>query len=847
MDRSFDTIAVWKRRFQLSASLLILAAAPALATDADDDTDETIEEVIVTGSPIRDSQAAALAAKRNAKNVVDIIAADTIGRFPDQNLADSLGRLPGLAISRDQGQARYINFRGAPQRYTTIGFDGIEVPGAENGRIPRFDSFPATITSAVEANKAITPNLTGEAVAGFINIKTFDPFSREGLSVSLEAGIGEQNLGGGDVTKYNGRLSWSDDRFGAVVFYSNNSREQVTDNREYDITREAGVLTVNELDYRSYLIKRQDEAFGGRLEYRGEDSLQRVFLTSIHSEFVDLEQRNQYVFINLDPQPGATGTAPFGTRRLLEYGKYDNSTFTNTLGADFNTGDWQIEARVNYTETTNNTFLPIPYGFGLPFIGGPVDVIGSYDLTNVDEPILNLTSAFTGEAITAGEISMPVNFGLIVYSELDIDNTKFKVDMSRDMTLFGKDTSLSMGVSYDKREATGLTLLVDFGAPISGVDFASYDTGTPWYSDFNNSIGATYFDNIGLYEAWEAAAGPLVPTEAPADQEISIKEDMMAGYLMADTEFDGGNIVYGVRVEHTDYTSSGPSIGVDYSDKYTNILPSVHLNYTVMDNLIYRGSFSTGISRPTYSEMRASATVSPADKAVVGGNPTLKPETTMGGDISLEYYFAPSSILSAGIFYRNIQNVIYAATTKVDGGIYLDSAAGETWTLTGYENGSDGFFQGLELNFIGQATDLLPGPLDGFGVSANMTILSSQFSKRDGTRLPLPGTSDLIYNVSVFYEKYGLSARLNYQYRDDWLDTTEDESLAEYWAEQKRLDLSVRYTLPEAWTGNMKATVFFNANNLTNEVDVRYTGFRSTPNQIEGYGRRFLAGLRLDL
>ena len=67
----------------------------------------------VTGTPIRDSQAAAIEAKRNANNVVDILAADTIGRFPDQNLADSLGRVPGLAIERDQGQARYINFRGA--------------------------------------------------------------------------------------------------------------------------------------------------------------------------------------------------------------------------------------------------------------------------------------------------------------------------------------------------------------------------------------------------------------------------------------------------------------------------------------------------------------------------------------------------------------------------------------------------------------------------------------------------------------------------------------------------------------------------------------------------------------
>ena len=129
-----------------------------------------IEEITVMASPIRDSLASALTTKREARNVLDVIAADTIGRFPDQNLADSLGRLPGLAIERDQGQARFINMRGAPFRYSSIAFDGISVLGAENGRTPRFDAFPSVITQSVEANKAITPDLPGESIAGFINI-----------------------------------------------------------------------------------------------------------------------------------------------------------------------------------------------------------------------------------------------------------------------------------------------------------------------------------------------------------------------------------------------------------------------------------------------------------------------------------------------------------------------------------------------------------------------------------------------------------------------------------------------------------------------------------------------------
>ncbi len=122
------------------------AAAPAFAQETpSEDTSTPVatpDVITVTATPIRDSQAAAIAQKRAADNVVDIISADTIGRFPDQNLADSLGRLPGLAIERDQGQARFINFRGAPFRWTAIAFDGIDVLGAENGRIPRLTRSP---------------------------------------------------------------------------------------------------------------------------------------------------------------------------------------------------------------------------------------------------------------------------------------------------------------------------------------------------------------------------------------------------------------------------------------------------------------------------------------------------------------------------------------------------------------------------------------------------------------------------------------------------------------------------------------------------------------------------------
>ena len=264
-------------RTSLYISAAVFMAAPAaIAQTSEQEAESRQETVIVTATPIRDSQMAAIEAKRNASNVVDILAADTIGRFPDQNLADSLARVPGLAVERDQGQARYVNFRGAPFRYTKIAFDGIDVLGAEDGRTPRFDAFPAVITSQIEVNKAITADMPGDATIGYVNIETFKPFDREGLSFTGEAGFGKQSLGDQDIEKYNGRISYSNDQFGILVFGSHNLRGRITDNREYayvDTNADGRDDAVSSIDFRSYRGDREDNAYGGRVEFRPDTGL----------------------------------------------------------------------------------------------------------------------------------------------------------------------------------------------------------------------------------------------------------------------------------------------------------------------------------------------------------------------------------------------------------------------------------------------------------------------------------------------------------------------------------------------------------------------------------------------
>ena len=834
------------------SGLLAAASMSVLAQQADveQQQDKVLDEVVSVGTPIRDSQQAAIEAKRTASNVMEVIAADTIGRFPDQNLADSLGRVPGLAIERDQGQARYINFRGMPFRYTAIGFDGIDVPGAEGGRTPRFDSFPSVITRRIEVNKAVLPSMTGEAVAGYVNIETFNPFDREGLAADLDIGLGKQQLGSGDIEKFGSRLSYSNDKFGIMGFYSKNSREQITDNREYDLEADG---RVNAIDMRSYKVTREDEAYGGRVEYRL-DNATRFFISSLYSEFKDHEQRNQYVFNFVTAPSGPViENAPVYINRMLQDGLYSNSTRTTTLGTDFIAAGWDVALRYNLTDTRYTTQLPIIYQSGLDFLNGyAADIhLVNLDISNVEDPII--TSATPVDEIVYGPTS---TYAYKINTPLNVEADKLKLDASKDMSFLGLPSTLFVGAEYNQREVKGQNLVafdvLAFIPAYGGValDVNSYLTDQRWESNTSNSINANYWDNSRLRKDWEASGANLFP-DATADQRTEIEEDISVLYAMMDSQFNWGNIVYGVRVEQTDYRTvgtlidadSGEQQAVDYADKFTNVLPSAHLNYNINENTIARLSFSSGINRPNYQEWRAAATVNPTTtpKTVSGGNPALEAEESWGLDATLEYYFAPASIFSASLFSRFVDNVIYTDVQDVDGAIY-GGQAGEKWELSGPVNGSDGKITGLELNLIGVADDFLPA-LSGWGMSVNATLVNSEFKTIQGNTLDLPGTSDLIYNASVFYEDYGLSARLNYQFRDEWISPIEDPS--EYWGEQSRLDFSMQYILPEDLTGAVSATLYFNANNLTDETDLRYAE-NHTVNQSESYGRRFMTGVRVN-
>ena len=177
----------------------VVAGMPAVAEDTGA-VDETVEEVVVTG--IRGSLQQSLARKRLADHFVDAITAEDIGAFPDQNLAESLQRISGVAIDRKEGEGAFVSVRGLGPQYvqTTIGgrvaASNVD-PGQHAGRgqtnrgtrVIGFDSFQSGLVQAVEVHKSPRADHVEGGLGGFIDVQARKPFDlgERHLAVSVDA------------------------------------------------------------------------------------------------------------------------------------------------------------------------------------------------------------------------------------------------------------------------------------------------------------------------------------------------------------------------------------------------------------------------------------------------------------------------------------------------------------------------------------------------------------------------------------------------------------------------------------------------------------------------------------
>ena len=178
------------------------------------------DEIVVTGQ--RAQQQRAIVAKRDAIGIVDVATADEVGRLPDRNVAEVVERLPGVGVTYDQGEGRYVSIRGVPSTLNNYTLNGIEIgnPDGTTRALP-LDVVSGQLLRQVEIAKVKTADMDGQGIGGTVNLVTQTAFDyQDAFALSLNAQAGYQELnkkvpvrGDASIAKRFG----ADEQFGIVL------------------------------------------------------------------------------------------------------------------------------------------------------------------------------------------------------------------------------------------------------------------------------------------------------------------------------------------------------------------------------------------------------------------------------------------------------------------------------------------------------------------------------------------------------------------------------------------------------------------------------------------------------
>ncbi|MBO9499190.1 MAG: TonB-dependent receptor [Novosphingobium sp.] len=375
------------------------------------------------------------------------------------------------------------------------------------------------------------------------------------------------------------------------------------------------------------------------------------------------------------------------------------------------------------------------------------------------------------------------------------------------------------------------------------------------------------------YDAVGAASNSI-------ENDYHLQEDIYAGYAMAELHVTPRfSLIAGARAEHTNSdisaqgfvasVTSNPGIpagrsrinevpfktsdiiDISRTHRYTNVLPALVARWDIGDDWLFRGSVTTNIGRPDYTDIAPISTIVVSesydaandhvslDASVEIGNPSLKPYKGLNFDASLDYYFAnKSGSISVGGFYKRVNNAVFSIDND-----YRDytfqGVKYDTYVESTVSNAGPGHIGGIEVSVQKDFVEL-PAPFNGFGVYINAAFIDSDVvidipGRPDG-HVPFFNQADRIYNAQLYYERGGFEGRVAYSYQGPATGSSfgSNPDLDTYRSARKTVDAQMSYKF-----GNgLKLSL--TGSNLTNPAFISYRNHdRFFVSSYELFGREF--------
>jgi len=401
-----------------------------------------------------------------------------------------------------------------------------------------------------------------------------------------------------------------------------------------------------------------------------------------------------------------------------------------------------------------------------------------------------------------------------------------------------------------------------FGASNNNFDVTEKSYASYLQLDFNTELWDRPFrGNLGLrYVRTEIDARGYAPCQAASSSDLSAACEPFLGVASA-TADAGERLLVATTVGH----------------RYDDWLPSLNLAWDLTDSVVLRFGAAKTMARPTLSNLSPSVSGGPTSfldedryYSINLGNPKLDPFRSTNYDLSAEWYFQEGALLSAAVFYKDIETYVQRTrllTTWGDMGYSLDLlpagfSPNTLFNVQSYFNTPGGPLKGFELTYQ-QTFTFLPGVWKNFGVQLNYTHVDSKikylFSSGSGDTIVTTYTeNDLLnlspnsYNATVYYDDGRFSARVSTSYRDAYINQilTQENVWDLDGNQYATADVTGKYSVKNvdfnmSWKFNKQLTVSFEAINLLDSADERYVDSAlSLPDRYTHTGRQYYLGLR---
>lgn len=770
-----------------------------------------LEGVEVYGRLTR-GQAKALNIQKNLPNISNVVSNEFFLQFPDVSAAETVQRIPGISITRDQGEGEFVQVRGTSEQFNAVTINGQRLPSAEPdaGRAVGLDLIQSYLIETITVTKALRPDMDADALGGMVDFqlrKAGDDFQGQ-----FYAGYGfneQQSVTrkfGQDIGSFSGFISnrYLENKLGVLLAgsYFNTDRGSLFNSWRY-LDKEANTLSRRRAT--DYDINRERYGFVANLDYVFNPN-NNIEFSANYNRYLDNEIRRLAIFTRSNNREERR------TRNRLEdqetiffqfVGKHKFSGFELDYAGSYGVAEENLPNRTEWRFRRSNDLFWTQLSREEQEEIKP-DI--SFDLPDMTFNSVRYTPRNTEEDAYTGSFNLKIPLN---------KNDKSSIKTGAKIRYLDR-TFREASLSLDDTDQTPPDALL---LPSGRFAFENVHLNDPQAIalNLNGSVAdADFINNAASYDA---------------------EETVTAVYLMNTTQWtDKFSTIAGLRLENTDVEYLQTATQNEGGGNYNTWLPSVHGVYKFDDKSQLRVAYSTGLSRPEYTLLVPIDIIDEGQQEINRGNPDLEATTAQNFDIMFERYTNRLGFFSVGLFAKFLEDPIIT-------GSFTENIEGTPFVVFRPENGGNAKVFGAEFAFNQSLAPLSVSFLKDLSINGNYTLVDSQADfddDRDG--LPLVHSPRHTGNFSMIYDnaKNGLNVVLAAAYRHFMFDKFEGGE--EIWLDRTfHVDASIGYRFMK----NLNAKL--QINNITDQANIEVNGKPSEStaklHEREKYGYWFTFGI----